>query len=368
MINYIPENLKEFAFSNLIQWHNNGFTGKGITIANMESTDPNLWFYDGKVRDPFGLADKADNNHGQKTMDIIHQAAPDADLVMVESSHGINSNCIYGKLIDVSLPYIEKNCDFVNASLGGTDNEELKKLILKAQEKGVIFCASAGNEGSYGTSGYAKSNAWIGVAAVYYRDSCDAIERPGWSSIGPEVDFAEFTYLNVHDCKDRNRTFQFSGTSCSSPHFTGKLACVQQFFLEKAGRKLYQDEMVQFVKDNAKDLGDLGFDNEYGFGLLILPDPKKINVSKYLTRNIKIDEKKQTTIKIDEKKQTTKDKIIFKIGKDTVNVNGIEKKLYVAPKIDKVDKRTVLGVRDIAEINGYNVEWVESTQEIILTR
>ena len=47
-------NKREFDFSGISAWHEKGYTGKNIRIANLEGTDPSLWFFNGKIKDPFG--------------------------------------------------------------------------------------------------------------------------------------------------------------------------------------------------------------------------------------------------------------------------------------------------------------------------
>lgn len=47
-------NKREFDFSGISARHEKGYTGKNIRIANLEGTDPSLWFFNGKIKDPFG--------------------------------------------------------------------------------------------------------------------------------------------------------------------------------------------------------------------------------------------------------------------------------------------------------------------------
>lgn len=57
---------------------------------------------------------------------------------------------------------------------------------------------------------------------------------------------------------------------------------MQQFFKEKTGRMLYQDELENFIQDHVVDLGKEGRDTSYGHGLFVLPDPQDIDVKKYI--------------------------------------------------------------------------------------
>lgn len=268
-------NKDEFDFSGITKWHQNGYTGKGIRIANLEGTDPSLPFFHGKVKDPFGNATSIGRNyHGHQTTDILHQVAPDADIYSLPSGGIYSRDKAEGALIEISIPFMEQEgIHLVNASLGGTDNDILNKRIKQAQERGITFVTSAGNADERGASGYARSGVWIAVGAVHLSKNGEII-NPGYSSVDDEVDFVQFSNLYVHDARKgyEDRTFPVCGTSFSSPMLCGMLALVQQYFLEKAGRTLKQYELYEFMQCNSIDLWEEGRDAKSGYGLFVLPD------------------------------------------------------------------------------------------------
>jgi N-acetyl-anhydromuramyl-L-alanine amidase AmpD len=60
------------------------------------------------------------------------------------------------------------------------------------------------------------------------------------------------------------------------------LALVQQLFLERAGRTLYQHELYKFMQDYSIDLWEPGKDAKSGCGLFLLPEnPNSIDIEKY---------------------------------------------------------------------------------------
>jgi len=61
---------------------------------------------------------------------------------------------------------------------------------------------------------------------------------------------------------------------------------VQQYFLEKVGRTLYQNELYEFIKDYSVDLWEPGHDTKSGYGLFILPNPESIDVWKYVGKEV----------------------------------------------------------------------------------
>lgn len=285
----IKENQAEFEICCIDKWHKLGYTGKGIKIANLEKANPDLWFFDGKVSCPTGHKyDKFENYHGNQTMDVIHQVAPDANLITLSNYNQTINNYISGDIVDVSIPYmIENGVHLVNASLRGNNHKVLNERIQGAQENGVVFCTSAGNTHGGGLTAYAKSDKWISASAVHYDDDRDRINLATYASRGEELDISMFSNLFIHDSRKgyENRVFPVTGTSFSSPMFTGMLALVQQFFLKKVGRTLFQDEIELFIQDHVIDLGETGWDEMYGHGLFVLPESSSINTSKYLLRD-----------------------------------------------------------------------------------
>lgn len=353
---YIKQNLKEFALSGILRWHEAGYTGKGIRIANMEGTDPSLWFFEGKVKDPFGnIAGVGRNYHGHQTADILHQVAPDADIYILSSAGEFSSNNASGDFIDVSIPFMEQGgIHLVNASLKGIDNKILNERIKKAQEKGIAFITSAGNEAERGVGSYARSEVWIAIGAVHLSEKGEILPAR-YSSIGPEVDFVQFGNLYIHDARPRHkgRVFPVQGTSFSSPMLCGMLALVQQFFQEKAGRTLYQDEIYEFIKDYSVDLNRFDRDEYTGYGLFVLPkNPDDININKYLR-------------KTDDNPVGFLRKIELKIGEKEYYVNGTERIMDVAPFIK--NNRTFVPIRFIAEALGCKVDWDEQEKKVTIT-
>lgn len=278
-------NKREFDFSGISAWQGKGYTGKGIRIANLESTNPALPFFHGKIRDPFGIGHKDyKNSHGTNTADVLHQVAPEAQIHIIPGGGQYGRDYAKGRFVEEGIPYLEQErIHLVNASLGGVDNPILNARIRQAQERGTAFVTSAGNEADSGVGAFARSGAWIAIGAVHLSGKGE-ITHANYSSLGEEVDFTQFSGLHVHDARKGYewRAFKVHGTSFSSPMVCGMLALVQQFFLEKTGRTLNQDELYEFMKDYSIDLWEPGKDVKSGYGLFLLPeDPGSIDIFKY---------------------------------------------------------------------------------------
>ncbi len=278
-IDYI--NKKEFEISGIINWHKKGYTGKGVKIANLEACNTNAWYFKKQVNDPFGTGRDAGNSHGNQTINVINQVAPDANFYILPRGGSYSKDKATGTFIEKTIPYlISENIQLVNASLGGTDNRILNEAILDAQSHGTTFISSAGNESDSGVGGYAKSGVWVAVGAVVLTDT-GKINLTSYSSVGDAIDFVQFGEIYVNDIKKGHGLIHCGGTSFSSPLLTGMLALVQQFFKGITGQFLKQNELYQFMMDNSVDLGDEGKDTKYGHGLFVLPNPDDIDVSKY---------------------------------------------------------------------------------------
>ena len=159
--------------------------------------------------------------------------------------------------------------DVVNNSWGFPDQAgqcviefEADLEVLKAAGIAVVF--SAGNQGALGSVSPANNPEGFGVGAV------DASGALAWtSSTGPsDCDGSLFPELvapgvgvTAADLGDNYASV--SGTSSAAPHVSGAIALL---------REAYPDATVahleEAIENTAVDLGEMGPDNESGFGLL----------------------------------------------------------------------------------------------------
>lgn len=332
----IPQNKQAFDLLGITKFWAKGYTGKGIKIAEIERSLVNLPVFDGKLHDPFNQnAESTVNEHGQQVLEYIHNVAPDADLYELPNDGSFSATTAIGRFIEKTLPYIIDNkIDIVSSSVLGNDCIPVNNLIKKAQLDGTIFVCSASNTGSsIGFNEFANNNLWMSIGACYLFSN-GSYTRESYSSTGIELDFMSISNTYILDPKDNTIGFR-NGTSFSTPIFSGMCALVQQFFYEKTGKKLNQEQMYHFVKDNCVDMDIASRDDKTGYGLLILPDPDTIDVYKYIG-----DE--PMDIKID-------------IKKGTINVNGKDITLREKPQV--INGRTMTPIRELFEALGAKVDW-----------
>ena len=238
----LEENIKQQNdYCGVIIWHKEGFTGKGITVWNCE---------------------KRNDSHGKGTAKRVLDAAPECNLVTgsismtVSKGEEVTQCGVYddnGNYYEINDWIASNHVKVITCSkenmfkdIGTAVGDFWKSIIDKY---GVIIINSAGNDGNKNFD-FSKKVAWY-IGALYL-DNEGKPKRHNYSSTGDGIDFADFTERN-------------GGTSCSAPYFAGKCALVLQRYPNMTPNQVYE-----YMKFCSLDLGDIGEDNKYGWGLPIL--------------------------------------------------------------------------------------------------
>lgn len=131
-------------------WHAEGITGKRVTVGILDVG------YSGwedllgtelpsKVATDFALGSSDSTDHGTSVAEIVHDFAPDADLVLASFSTDVEFASALQSLVDAGV-------DVVNGSIGfdnvwAADGSSLmSQAVDAARDAGVIYVAAAGNE------------------------------------------------------------------------------------------------------------------------------------------------------------------------------------------------------------------------------
>jgi subtilisin len=203
-----------------------------------------------------------DNGHGTHCAGIVAAldneagvigVAPEASLYAVKvlgsNGRGWTSDVIAG------IQWSRFNgMQVISMSLGSSSGStSLHDACNAAASAGIVVVAAAGNSGpGDNTVNYpAKYGSVIAVSAT---DDTDTIASR--SSRGPEVELAA-PGVSIYSTYKGGGYATMSGTSMACPHVAGAAALV-----------IGEGNVRQCLQTTAEELGDLGFDTEYGHGLV----------------------------------------------------------------------------------------------------
>ncbi|MFC7686263.1 S8 family peptidase [Ureibacillus sp. GCM10028918] len=256
---------------------NSGLTGKGIKVAIVDTgiaKHDDLMIAGGVSTVDYTSSYTDDNGHGTHVAGIVGAEnnsigivgiAPDADVFAVKSldqnGYGYLSDTI--EAIDWS---ITNKMDIINLSFGTTTHSAtLQQIVDKAYSQNILVVAAAGNngtaDGSIDTIEYpARYESVIAVAAT---DSAD--KRTSFSATGSTIEVSApgegilSLFLN-------NQYARMSGTSMAAPYVAGNLALLKQ-----SNGTLSAKELRLKLQQGVVDLGAVGKDTWYGYGIIQAP-------------------------------------------------------------------------------------------------
>ena len=163
---------------------------------------------------------------------------------------------------------VEQGADVINMSLGWEDDTKqdytfLDSAIRAAQENQAVIVCAAGNEHQDVENSYPANHAYtIAVSAVNQRLQYESY----YSNYGALIDFCA-PGSGITATTVGGQTVSCVGTSFSAPHITA--VATELKILEPAATR---DRIYKLLCTYSKDLGVAGKDNNYGWGIPILPE------------------------------------------------------------------------------------------------
>ena len=264
-------------------WEKLGFTGKGVTIAIIDtgvdtahvcfSGDKFVKGYDfiNHDDDPFD-----DNSHGTHcagiaaaNSDQIKGVAPEAKIMPVkvlgQDGNGLNSTVIAGIEFAVDPdqnPDTNDGAKVISMSLGGTGTPEdaLSTAVNNAVECGVVCVVAAGNASQY----YSVQSPGCASNAVTVGSCNNSGKTSGFSSKGPcLISHAIKPDImapgeNIYSSIPGNNYENKSGTSMATPHVAGLAALILQKNPEWRPDYVKSD-LIQSAQNNEASVLDEGF-------------------------------------------------------------------------------------------------------------
>ena len=161
--------------------------------------------------------------------------------------------------------------DVVNMSFGGTGTQAMKDACDAAKEAGMILIASAGTNGSGAYDYPASYDSVISVGSVDSDGICSSFSQhndkvmvtaPGEMVCGP----GGYSIVDDEPVYNPYATGGYclrSGTSMAAPMVSSLAAMAKSL-----DPSIDADEFADLLQQTAKDLGEEGYDNYYGFGMI----------------------------------------------------------------------------------------------------
>ncbi len=230
--------------------------------------------FDGKFDDNWD----DDNGHGTHCAGIVAAidngigvigVAPNASLyavkVLSSSGRGWTSDVIAG--IEWTIDPdgdtgTSDRMDVISMSLGGGYSSGMKDVCDAAYAAGIVLVAAAGNggDGDSTTDECSYPAAYGSVIAVGATNSEDV--APYWSNSGPYLELVA-PGKDIYSTWNDGEYHTIDGTSMACPHVAGTAALV----IASDSSSLNVDVRLR-LQETAEDLGDTGFDKQYGYGLV----------------------------------------------------------------------------------------------------
>lgn len=280
----IESNRKIHEYTGVKAWQDAGYTGKGIRIATAETLDPTDW----PGKSVVSLRpDVKTSSHSAMTTGILFEVAPDAEVYAISTATQHTEEPPFSDLYHTYATQLsELGINLLYASLSEPSPKkyeiEWAEEFAKTNDSLVQFWA-AGNDADEDYNRRLQLPDATGVGA-YMLVSNTPIPAY-YTSQTEHADFAAPTNTHYQLPKWSSST-PSSGTSAAAPYLCGMAALVQEFFIEKTGKPLKRDSLLQFFKDNCVDIGDPGKDDKTGFGAVVLPKPETIDVWKYQDKEV----------------------------------------------------------------------------------
>lgn len=270
------------------QTQKHGQNARKVTIAVIDSgIDSSHEIFDGRaisqeskvfVNTSLGIADE--NGHGTSVAGIISESAPDnVELMILKTSttNGRNDIVAVGQAVEYAA---DKGADVINLSMSSSLSPAMAEYpelvsasiadvdskLRYAWEKGVIICASSGNDGGN------MDNLNSFPAVSNYTLAVGSVNRSGvrshFSNYGTVLDFCApgenitVAAYNSNSGYYENDMNHCSGTSYSAPYIATCCA-----FVKMDNAKAGNLEAIRALRAVCVDYGIAGRDMEYGWGM-----------------------------------------------------------------------------------------------------
>ncbi len=211
-----------------------------------------------------------DNGHGTHVSGTIAAlnndigvigVAPETNLYSIKVLDANGSGYMSDVIAGIQWS-VDNGMKIVNMSLGSSvSSRSLKNACDTAYNSGLLIIASAGNSGNSAGKGNnvnypARYDSVIAVAATDINNT-----RAWFSSTGPAVELSA-PGVNIYSTLKGGTYGYLSGTSMAAPHVTGVAALIMSY------NPITNVQTRIRLQTTTTDLGTIGKDNLYGYGLV----------------------------------------------------------------------------------------------------
>lgn len=255
-------NREAFDYTNINEWHEQGYTGKGVKI--LLSDIGYVWEqYEGfdekvKVINSGNFSQIPTNDHGMYSAQLLHLIAPDAEIYVTQFPSVIEA--------------IDNDYQIVSSAnvLPFDSLKKREKQFQQAYEKGIFMNNAIGNYADDSFNPWALSPYWWSTGAVDINKG--VLKRMDYSSISEHLKSVSLTNLKIKYFENgKGYDIPYTGTSGASQVLSGMVALYYQYYKEQNGYFPSVDEVRRFIIDNSLDLEEEGHDQYTGHGLFVLP-------------------------------------------------------------------------------------------------
>lgn len=263
----VPKGIKTM---NIDDMWNKGIYGKGVTVAIIDTgCDVNHVCLKDRIIGTKNFTSEGSDNDvtdfvghgthvagtiaGNRTTNGITGVAPECNLLILKVLDS-KGNGSYQNLIKAIQYAINQNVDIINMSLGGSkDNSSLHNAIKCAINSNISVVVASGNEGDklFDTEEWSYPGGYQEVIEV--------------GAINQELCVADFSNTNkyvdlvavgkdVTSCYPNNRYAKMDGTSMATPHVTGALALIKEWFRTEFHREPSEEELYANLIKHTKDI------------------------------------------------------------------------------------------------------------------